>query len=53
MAKPIKLSNILGLGNAPAVNYSKENLDFVLIVDGGDISLKFMQKHIVRYGFQA
>ena len=53
VAKPTRLSTILGLGNSLAVNYSKVNLDFVLIVDGDDISLKFMRKHVVRNGFQA
>ena len=45
-------ASFLGLGNAPAVSYAGQNLDHILIVDSDDISLKFMQKHIARYGFQ-
>lgn len=46
-------SNFLGLGNAPTASDTGQNFDHILIVDADDSALKFMQKRIARYGFQA
>lgn len=46
-------TSFLGLGNAPTISHTGLNLDHILIVDSDDMSLKFMQKHIARYGFEA
>ncbi len=48
--------SFLGLGNASATNQTAQtgqNFDHILIVDGDDSALTFMQKNIARYGFQA
>ncbi len=48
--------SFLGLGNAAATTQTGQtgqNFDHILIVDSDDSALKFMQKNIARYGFQA
>ena len=45
-------SNFLGLGKASNPKSSAQEYDDILVVDDSDVSLKFMQNRLTRYGFR-